>query len=159
MFIMTSLPCLHILKGVTSDCLSIGKQRPIQYMAHLLASWGRVRGNIVGTALHCLRVWGFVNLGIRTLLTYDSEDSHSSGSVTRVKNKSFNQTYVFRSKLTLRVEPPTFGRVLTFGKSPESRSATSEPCWWVVVPPATSVCSEKRKSGWQDLFLYNSLLT
>ena len=36
--------------------------------------------------------------------------------------------------------------------APESRSTTSEPSWRVVVPPATSVCSEKRKSGWQDLF-------
>ena len=45
-----------------------------------------------------------------------------------------NQTNVFRSKPTLRVEPPPFSWVLTL------------------------VCSEKRKSGWQDLFL-NSCYT
>ena len=73
-----------------------------------------------------------------------------------------NPTYIFWNKPTLRVEPPPFSWVLmlsstsdgvTSQKSPESRSATSEPRWRVVVPPARSVCSEKHKSGWQDLFL------
>ena len=42
---------------------------------------------------------------------------------------------------------------VTSRKSPELRSTTSVPSWRVVVPPATSVCSEKCKSGWKDLFL------
>ena len=42
---------------------------------------------------------------------------------------------------------------VTSWESPESRSTTSVPSWRVVVSPATSVCSEKHKSGWQDLFL------
>ena len=44
---------------------------------------------------------------------------------------------------------------VTSGKSPESGSTTSEPSWRVVVPAATSIVSEKRKSSWQD-FISNS---
>ena len=48
---------------------------------------------------------------------------------------------------------------VTSRKSSESRSTTSEPGWRVVVPPATLVCAEKRKSGWQDLFLTHPTFT
>ena len=68
------------------------------------------------------------------LITYDSEYSHSSGLVTWVRNKS--------------CQPD-----LHFSEQTDVAGETSVPSWRVVVPPATSVCSEKCKSGWQDLFL------
>ena len=82
----------------------------------------------------------------------------------RAENPSLNRSGGVRIKLshawdrTIRTLPRKLTSSLTSddvtsGESPESRSTTSVPSWRVVVPPATSVCSEKCKSGWQDLFL------
>ena len=82
----------------------------------------------------------------------------------RAENPSLNRSGGVRIKLshawdrTIRTLPrkltsSSSSDDVTSVKSPESRSTTSVPSWRVVVPPATSVCSEKRKSSWQDLIL------
>ena len=82
----------------------------------------------------------------------------------RAENPSLNRSGGVRIKLshawdrTIRtlprkLTPSSTSDDVTSGKSPESRSTTSVPSWRVVVTPATSVCSEKRKSGWKDLIL------
>ena len=82
----------------------------------------------------------------------------------RAENPSLNRSGGVRIKLshawdrTITALPRKLTSSLTSddvtsGESPESRSTTSVPSWKVVVPPGTSVCSEKCKSGWQDLFL------
>ena len=67
-------------------------------------------------------------------------------------NKAFTTPRTIRT-LPRKLTSSLTSDDVTSGESSESRSTTSVPSWRVVVPPATSVCSEKCKSGWQDLFL------